>query len=131
MRVMAFGTFDILHPGHIFFLKKAKSYGELTVVVARDSTVEKVKARLPLNDEKKRKENIEKLNIADHVMLGNLDDPYRIIEDIKPDLVCLGYDQDSFSGNLLSEMEKRNIHLKIIRLPSYKPHKYKSSKLRR
>lgn len=42
--VMAFGTFDVFHPGHEYYLTQAKKYGDiLIVVVARDKTVEKVK----------------------------------------------------------------------------------------
>ena len=47
MKVMATGTFDILHPGHVLFLEKAKELGGedavLAVVIAKDSTVEKRK----------------------------------------------------------------------------------------
>ena len=42
---MAFGTFDLLHPGHEHFLKQAKRYGDLIVVIARDNTVLKVKGK--------------------------------------------------------------------------------------
>jgi len=46
VKVLAFGTFDILHPGHEFYLKEAKKHGDiLDVVVARDSTVEKIKGK--------------------------------------------------------------------------------------
>ncbi len=44
--VMCFGTFDILHPGHLYFLRECEKYGdELIVVIARDATVEKVKEK--------------------------------------------------------------------------------------
>ena len=53
-KVLAFGTFDIFHPGHEFYLKSAAKHGSLHVVVARDSTVESVKGRKPKNNEDAR-----------------------------------------------------------------------------
>ena len=45
--VMAFGTFDLMHPGHEYFLRQAKKRGDyLIAVIARDSTVKKLKGKL-------------------------------------------------------------------------------------
>ena len=59
MKVMASGTFDIIHPGHGLYLEKAKELGgenaELVVVVAKDSTVKKRK-RIPIINENQRLE---------------------------------------------------------------------------
>lgn len=129
---MAFGTFDILHKGHIYFFKKAKEKGDfLIVVVARDKTVEAVKGKMPLNNEKKRLLEIRKLDFVDRAVLGYLTDRYKIIEKIKPSIICLGYDQNSFTANLRKELNKRKIKSKIIRLKPHKEHIYKSSKLRK
>ena len=81
-KVMLFGTFDILHKGHEFFLNEAKKLGDfLVVAVARDDTVRKVKKQQPLNDEKMRLGNLQKPGIADKVILGYSGDKLRIIED--------------------------------------------------
>ena len=57
-KVMVFGTFDILHPGHLNFFKQAREFGNfLIAVIARDKTVLKIKGRLPKNNEKKRLKN--------------------------------------------------------------------------
>jgi FAD synthetase len=54
-KVLAFGTFDILHPGHEHALTEARGLGDhLTVIIARDTTVEKVKNKKPLFDEQTR-----------------------------------------------------------------------------
>ena len=53
---MAFGTFDLLHPGHINFLNQAKKHGQLIIVIARDKTVKEVKGKLPQHKEKQEKE---------------------------------------------------------------------------
>ena len=116
---MVFGTFDVVHPGHLYFLRSAKRYGKLIVVVARDVNVEKVKSKTPIHSEEKRCSNISKLSMVDEAVLGNPDDPYRIIEEKKPDIICLGFDQDSFTGNLEAELKKRELNPQIIRLTKY------------
>jgi len=129
--VMCFGSFDVLHPGHIFFLKSAKSLGDkLIVVIALDSTIQEVKGITPKYNERERVENVRDLKIADRVMLGYEADKYEVVEEINPDIIALGYDQDGFADKLKEEMEKRNMNPKIVRLDSYKEEHYKSSKLR-
>lgn len=125
---MVFGTFDIIHPGHIHLLKEAKQYGDfLVVVVGRDTTVCQVKGRSPANNEQQRLENIKQLNIADEVRLGCVDDKYQVIADEKPDVIALGYDQKEFVDNLENAIED---YVQIVRLSPYMPEVYKSSKLR-
>lgn len=129
--VMCFGTFDILHPGHIYFLRQAKKLGDkLVVVVAKDSTIKEVKGITPKYNEKQRVEHVRDLRIADKVMLGYESDKYEIIEEVNPDVIALGYDQNSFADKLRGEMAKREMNPKIVRLGSYKEEHYKSSKLR-
>ncbi|HSR88968.1 MAG TPA: adenylyltransferase/cytidyltransferase family protein [Candidatus Udaeobacter sp.] len=127
-KVMAFGTFDILHPGHSHALEAAKKLGDhLTVIVARDATVEKVKGKRALFDEDTRLKNLKKLKIADKVRLGNLGNKYQVVIDEEPDIIALGYDQNFFVDDLEKNINKKT---KIVRLESYKPDIYKSSKLR-
>ena len=124
---MVFGTFDILHPGHLFVFNEAKKLGdELIVIVARDSTVDKVKNIELINSEEVRVKNISDLNIADKVILGNAGDKYQIIRDEEPDIIALGYDQKVFTEDL----EKTFPKIKIVRLNPYKQEIYKSSKFR-
>jgi FAD synthetase len=129
--VMVFGSFDVLHPGHLYFLKKAKQFGDnLIVVIARDSTIEKIKGKKPKYNERERQEHINDLDYVDKAVLGYETDYYEIIDDINPAVICLGYDQDSFTKDLDKEMEKRRMNPKIIRIGSYKEDIYKSSKLK-
>jgi FAD synthetase len=131
-KVLVFGTFDIFHPGHEFFLKEAKKKGDiLEVVVARDRTVERVKGRLPQNNENARLEKILSLECVDNAILGNLNDPYEILSELKPNMIVLGYDQFSFTRDLSKELKKRGLNSEILRLDkSFHPEIYKSSKLR-
>ena len=130
-KVLAFGTFDLLHEGHKYFLNEAKKYGDkMFVVIARDKTVLRVKGFLPKQNENERIKNIEKLKIADKVILGSENDYYSILSEIKPDIICLGYDQTAFVDNLEKEIESRGLKTKIIRIKPLHPEKYKSSIMR-
>jgi FAD synthetase len=130
-KVMVFGTFDIVHPGHIYFFEKSKEFGDqLIVVVALDMNVKNEKGSFPHNNERKRVNEVKRLSIVDEAVLGNKDDKYKIIEEHKPDMICLGYDQQEDADKLVDEMLKRGINLSVVRLDPYKPEKYKSSKMR-
>lgn len=119
----------MFHKGHESFLKQAKKYGgSLIVVVARDKTVKEIKGKLPRNKEKVRLEKIRKSGLADEVILGNFGDKYAIIRKIKPDVICLGYDQKAFVDNLagfLFAFGMKNVRIK--RLKAYRPEVFKSS----
>jgi FAD synthetase len=130
-KVLVFGTYDLFHPGHIHHLKKAAKYGKLYVVVARDATVLKMKGKKVVNTEKNRLKNMQNLDYVYKAILGGKKDKYEVIEKIKPDIICLGYDQTHFTKDLKKELENRELHLKIIKFrKGHKPHIYKSSKLR-
>ena len=136
-KVLVFGTFDGLHEGHKDFFRQAKEYGDyLVVVVGRDSTVEKTKGRLPKFNEQERLKAVQESKLVDEAILGNKAppgeklDPYKVIEEIKPDIICLGYDQTFFADKLAEELPKRGLRNVIIeRLKPFEPEKYKSSLL--
>jgi len=132
-KVIAFGSFDILHEGHKHYLREAKSYGNyLIVVVARDSNILRFKGRKPRNDENYRLEQVKKLELVDEAVLGHKDNILEVLEELKPDVICLGYDQRTVNEEKLrQELEKRKLKAEIIRAKPYKEHVYKSSKLGR
>jgi FAD synthetase len=120
VKVMATGTFDLLHMGHIYFLKEAKKLGDkLVVVVATDSTVRRLKHE-PINPETTRLNLIKQLKIVDEAYLGHENDIYEIVEEIKPDIIALGYDQIHNENEIQSELKKRKLKCKVMRLPEYK-----------
>jgi FAD synthetase len=129
-KVMVFGVFDLVHPGHVSFLKQARKLGKLIVSVARDSNVKKVKGKSPVFDEKSRMKHVKDLEIANKVVLGAEKDPWPHIVTEKPDMIALGYDQKDYVGNLLEEIEKRNLKIKLVRLKPFRPEVFKSSKMR-
>lgn len=119
VRVMATGTFDLLHMGHIYYLKEAKKLGDtLIVVVATDSTVQKLKHD-PITPQEIRVNLIRELKMVDEAYLGYEDDIYDIVEEIKPDIIALGFDQTHDEETIKKELEKRKINVKIIRLSKY------------
>ena len=90
------GTFDILHPGHLDYFRQAKEHGDyLVVVVARDSSVIEEKDKPPMFGEPQRLEHVKEQPIVDKAVLGNEGNKLRIVEEEKPDVICLGYDQKS------------------------------------
>lgn len=131
-KVMVFGTFDILHKGHEFYISKARQYADYVIaVVGRDSTIIKLKGSMPKNNELERVKQLQSSQLVNKVVLGNQGDKYRVIEEHQPDILIFGYDQQSFNIGIEEELKKRNLEsIKIIQIEeSFKPEIYKSSKL--
>ena len=129
---MVFGVFDLLHPGHISFLKQAKKLGSFLIVsVARDINVKKIKGKKPVFDEKKRVAHVKQLKLAKKVVLGGAKDPWPHIVKEKPDIIALGYDQGSFVGNLPEQLRKHKLKTRVVRLKAFRPEVFKSSLIRK
>jgi len=124
-KVIAFGSFDPLHKGHIYYLKQAKKLGdELIVIVTSDKKIEAIKHRRPKQNQKQRLRKLRGLQLADKIVLGESAGKYKLIDKIKPDIIALGYDQ-KIPVPLKNEIKK----YKIVRLKPFKPEVYKSSLL--
>lgn len=121
-KAVIFGTFDIIHPGHMFLFNYAKNFAEeLCVIIARDKNLEKE----TLFSEVQRLNNISKYKIIDNVCLGSLNNPLEFYKKLNPDLIVLGYDQYK-NVELL-----KNINVEIKKAPSYKEELFKSQKIRK
>jgi D-beta-D-heptose 7-phosphate kinase/D-beta-D-heptose 1-phosphate adenosyltransferase len=96
-RVVVFtnGVFDILHPGHIRYLREARALGDLLIVgVNSDRSVKalgKAPGR-PINPEQERVEVLEALASVDSVVLFDDDTPHEIIKAMQPDILVKGAD---------------------------------------
>jgi FAD synthetase len=114
-RVVATGTFDLLHPGHVLYLERSRALGdELVVIVARDVNVRhKPKPILP---EAQRQRMVQSLKPVDKAILGEELDIFKTIEQLKPDIITLGYDQHFDPGRLESELFRRGLHPRIVRI---------------
>ncbi len=128
---MVFGTFDGLHEGHLNFFEQTKKYGDFLITVAgRDENIRKIKGHFPEKRERERYTELQKCKLVDKPVLGYEDDVYRVIETLRPDVICLGYDQCSFSKNLKKELKKRGLTTKVLRLKPFKPKELHSSILK-
>lgn len=122
MRVLVFGTFDELHPGHRFLLSEASKRGSLHVVVARDANVLKIKKRPPVQDEQTRMRGVEDAAPSATVLLGDAGDFLAPVRAVGPDLILLGYDQTLPPG-----VSEQDLPCPVERLPALEPGTYKSS----
>ncbi|MEK7122588.1 MAG: adenylyltransferase/cytidyltransferase family protein [Patescibacteria group bacterium] len=126
--VLAFGTFDVLHLGHLSYLRQAKRLGDrLVVVVARDASVLKGKGKKPFFSERERKEMLSSLSLIDEVLLGDTRDHFVVFAKVQPDVVCLGYDHVLSAKALKNILKERGMQaVRICRAKAYKPQQYKS-----
>ncbi|WP_332448466.1 adenylyltransferase/cytidyltransferase family protein [Methanoculleus sp.] len=117
-RVVATGTFDILHPGHLYYLEESRRLGdELSVIVARDANV-KHKPR-PILPEDQRLRMVRALRPVDHAVLGDLHDMFRPIEELQPDIITLGFNQHFNEENLRQRLRDRGLDADVVRIPGY------------
>lgn len=121
-RVLVTGTFDHLHPGHLFLLEEAKKRGELWVIVARDQNVVRIKGHKPMQGEEERRRAIEEIFPDAHVVLGDSTDFLKPVRALAPDLILLGYDQLLPLG-----VRAEDLPCPTERITAFEPEKYKSS----
>jgi len=124
-RVMVAGVFDIIHPGHIFLISKAAELGDVIVVVARDSTVQRLKGRRPVVPEGQRLEVVKSIKGVKEAVLGNEgEDMLKIVEELRPDVIMLGPNQNFDEERLRRELEERGLKVEVVRLKElYEAHK--------
>jgi len=117
-RVVATGTFDILHPVHLYYLEESRKLGdELWVIVARDSNV-KHKPR-PVIPEEHRLAMVAALKPVDHAVLGDKTDMFRPIEEIRPEIITIGFNQMFNEENLEEQLRARCLSPRIVRIGRY------------
>jgi cytidyltransferase-like protein len=129
--VLVGGVFDLIHPGHIHTLRAAKAQGDvLVVVVARQSTAQKIKKyRKIYHDEKLRRDLVTSLNFVDLALIGKEGTLYDTVEYVKPNVIALGYDQAHSEKEIAENCKKRNLNVQVIRLSTPIPGS-KSSKIK-
>ncbi len=88
------GCFDILHVGHVRYLEKAKSFGDVLIVALNsDKSVKSIKGESrPINNENDRAEVLSGLKSVDYVVLFDEDSPIDLLLQIKPDVHTKGAD---------------------------------------
>jgi D-beta-D-heptose 7-phosphate kinase/D-beta-D-heptose 1-phosphate adenosyltransferase len=87
------GCFDILHVGHVKYLKQARRLGDVLIVgLNSDRSVSAIKPGRPLNPEKNRAEVLAALTAVDYVVVFHETTPYSLIKVVKPDILVKGGD---------------------------------------
>jgi FAD synthetase len=135
--VLASGTFDLLHFGHVKYLEEAKKAGgknaELIVIVARDGTVEKRKGKKPVMPEDQRRSLVESLKVVDEALLGYEEfDMGKVIEKIRPDVIAVGHDQDGIEREVRKAVAGKNLDIQVVKIGRFgKEELNSSSKIKR
>jgi len=135
--VLASGTFDLLHLGHVKYLEEAKKTGgknaKLVVIVARDRTVEERKGRKPVMPEDHRKALVESLKVVDEAILGYENfDIGQVIEKIKPDIIAVGYDQNNIESQVRKTVAQKRLNIKVEKIGRFgKPELNSSLKIKK
>jgi len=111
----------LLHLGHVRFLEEAKKAGgknaKLVVIIARDSTVEGTKGRKPIIPENQRLTLVKSLRVVDEAVLGFEEfDIGDVIQQIKPDVVALGYDQTQMLILVREYVTKHELQTQIVQI---------------
>jgi len=87
------GCFDIIHIGHIRYLKEAKNLGDVLIVgLNSDKSVSAIKPGRPVNPQDQRAEVLASLEMVDYVVLFDEETPYELIKIIRPDVLVKGGD---------------------------------------
>ncbi|PWR73423.1 adenylyltransferase/cytidyltransferase family protein [Methanospirillum stamsii] len=127
IRVVATGTFDILHPGHLWYLEQSAALGdELFVIVARDVNIRhKPKPVIP---EQQRRAMVGALHPVSRAVLGDSSDMYRPIREIKPDIITLGCNQHFDVSRLRKTLQDQGIAAQVVRISEYTDSAFTSSR---
>jgi len=130
--VLASGTFDLLHLGHVRYLEEAKKAGglnaKLVVIVARDATVEKRRGAKPIMSENQRRALVGSLKVVDEALLGYEDfDIEKVIEKIHPDIIALGYDRGDVEQTVRRYVNEKNLNIEIVKISKFSEDELDSS----
>ena len=120
-KVLIAGTFDILHPGHIYLIQEAAKLGDVYVVVATDRNREFYSGEAPIVPEKQRLEVIRNIKNVKDAKIGRPDnDTLKTVEKINPDIILLGPDQKFSTEKLQNALKMKGMDkIKVKRLEKY------------
>ena len=112
--VVAQGTFDVLHPGHVHYLREARSMGDrLDVIVARSTNI--THKTSPVVPGPQRVAMVDALDPVDDARLGHPEDIFIPIEQLDPDIIVLGHDQHHDDAAIQASLESRGIDCTVER----------------
>ena len=120
-KVLIAGTFDILHPGHIFLINEAAKLGDVYVIVATDRNRELYSGDVPIIPEQQRLEVMRNLKNVKDAKLGRHDnDTLKTVEELDPDIILLGPDQKFSVEKLQNSLKMKGMnHIDVRRLENF------------
>ncbi|MFX0025245.1 MAG: adenylyltransferase/cytidyltransferase family protein [Candidatus Hermodarchaeota archaeon] len=120
-KVLVAGTFDIIHPGHIFLFNEAAKVGDVYVIVATDDNRELYSGERPIIPEQQRLEVVKNIKNVKEARLGRSDnDTLKTVEEINPDIILLGPDQKYDMKTLKEGLKRKGLnHIEVKRMKSY------------
>jgi FAD synthetase len=119
-RVVAQGTFDLLHPGHLHYLREARAMGdELHVIVARRGNV--THKAPPVLCDRQRRDMVAALEVVDVARLGHPEDIFVPIREIDPAVIVLGHDQHHDEDALREALDARDLDCEVTRASAREP----------
>lgn len=118
--VLASGVFDIIHPGHLYYLRQSKSLGDKLVVVVTSDKTAKKQGKKTLFSQTERQALISSLAFVDKVMIGREGQTLESVLEINPDIVALGYDQWHNVNDLKHKLSALGFTGEIVRIKQYR-----------
>ena len=120
-KVLVAGTFDIIHPGHIFLINEAAKLGDVYVIVATDQNRKLYSDEFPIIPQEQRLEVVKNISNVKEARLGRSDtNTLKTVEEINPDIILLGPDQKYDISTLKQGLNQMGLeHIEIKRLNTY------------
>lgn len=132
--IMASGVFDLLHPGHIYYLEQSRQLGdELVVIVTNDQVANRTKGKTLFSAES-RKQMVAALACVERAIIPIETEParyYRTVLDINPNVITLGHDQRFSETELLAELARYGWKGEIVRIDKMPGEKVSSTMLKK
>ena len=114
------GCFDLIHQGHIYYLKEARKKCDFLILgLNSDKSIKKIKGSdRPILSQKERSEVLENFNFIDRIVIFNEETPVKLIKKIKPSLIFKGNDykiQEVVGHNIIKKWGGKVVLIKCIR----------------
>lgn len=127
-KVLVFGIFDKLHPGHKEFLRRARAHGTtLVAVVASDAEIKAYKGRFPMGDFYARVDALMASKLVDKAVSGDKErGTWGVLAKHMPQVIALGHDQKELYTNLRKFLKGKKEKPEVVFIEAYHPEKYAS-----